>query len=447
MILKLFDKVVLLLWGHLLCSLQFWYKVGTSTTQCSWLVQEVANHFLRMGTQPIMTLLDCSKAFDTCKFSILFSRLLERGMSVIVVRVIIFVYEEQYAWVNWGGSKSCVFSIVNGTRQGSILSPALFALYVDELLVELRSLGIGCQVAGVYMGAFGLCDDLLLLAPTRDGMQIMLDTCQRFARKCNLQFSTDPNPTKSKTKCIFVCGQARKALKPVPLVLDGKDLPWVESALHLGHVLHETGSMEQDVKVKRATFIDESTKVREEFGFASPTEILKAVKVYVGSHYGSNLWQLDSVVVNQYFSAWRTCVKLAWQLPRGTHTYFVDHLLSGDMTSVRIDALSRYAKFLQGLRNSPSHEVMVMYGVVSGDVQSTTGHNLSLIKLETGLDPTKVTSCAVKQQLVRKTPAVPERDRWRLGYLGKMLEARGEAFYAGKETELLSILIDSLCSS
>jgi hypothetical protein len=50
LILKLFDKVVLLLWGHLLStdSLQFGYKVGTSTTQCSWLVTEVASHFLRL---------------------------------------------------------------------------------------------------------------------------------------------------------------------------------------------------------------------------------------------------------------------------------------------------------------------------------------------------------------------------------------------------------------
>ena len=47
--LKLFDKVLLLLWGHLLATdtLLFGYKVGTSTTQCSWLVMEVANHFLR----------------------------------------------------------------------------------------------------------------------------------------------------------------------------------------------------------------------------------------------------------------------------------------------------------------------------------------------------------------------------------------------------------------
>ena len=82
LVLKLFDKVVLLLWGHLLStdSLQFGYKVGTSTTQCSWLVMEVANHFLRNKTCPIITLLDFSKAFDTCQFSTLFQRLLDRGM-------------------------------------------------------------------------------------------------------------------------------------------------------------------------------------------------------------------------------------------------------------------------------------------------------------------------------------------------------------------------------
>ena len=101
LILKLFDKVVLLLWGHLLTtdSLQFGYKAHTSTTQCSWLVTEVATYFLRQKTCPIITLLDCTKAFDTCQFSTLFQRLLDRGMPAIVVRVIVRVYEDQYAWV------------------------------------------------------------------------------------------------------------------------------------------------------------------------------------------------------------------------------------------------------------------------------------------------------------------------------------------------------------
>ena len=143
-LLKLFDKVVLLLWGHLLSSdtLQFGYKMGTSTTQCSWLVSEVVNHYLQRGSNPIMTLLDCSKAFDTCKFNILFAKLLDRKVPPIVVRTLIVVYEDQYAWVKWGRARSCLFSIINGTRQGSILSPALFAVYVDDLLQELRNMGV-----------------------------------------------------------------------------------------------------------------------------------------------------------------------------------------------------------------------------------------------------------------------------------------------------------------
>ena len=53
----------------------------------------------------------------------------------------------------------------------------------------------------------------------------------------------------------------------------------------------------------------------------------------------------------------------------------------------------------------------------------------------------------VKQMLEEKLPAVQDRDKWRLTYLGKLLEERGEAHYAGCETGNLTDLIDSLCSS
>ena len=134
LLLKLFDQVVLILWGHLLTSdsLQFGYKEGTSTTQCSWIVMEVANHFLRNGTNPIMTLLDCTKAFDMCKFDILFLKLLDR-LPAIVIRTLIYAYQEQHAWVRWGRASYSSFPIVNGTRQGSVLLPALFAVYMDAV--------------------------------------------------------------------------------------------------------------------------------------------------------------------------------------------------------------------------------------------------------------------------------------------------------------------------
>ena len=180
LLLKLFEKVILLVWGHLLSSdsLQFGFKRKTSTTQCSWLVTEVVQYYLRHGSHPLVTLLDCSKAFDTCRFITLFTKLLEKGVPAIVVQVMMHIYEDQYAWVSWGSAKSDLFTITNGTRQGSVASPMLWAIYCDPLIQELRDLGVGAHVGGIFMGVVMYADDLLLIAPTKGGMQQMLDVCE-----------------------------------------------------------------------------------------------------------------------------------------------------------------------------------------------------------------------------------------------------------------------------
>ena len=142
------------------------------------------------------------------KFDILFERLLtDRKMPAVVVRVLAYSYQEQLAWVQWG--RSCTrstFNISNGTRQRSVASPAFWSVYLDPLFSLLRSDGVGWHVAGVFMGAIGYADDLILLAPSRGAAEKMLTRCESFAREHNIMFSTDPDPTKSKTKAIHVTG-------------------------------------------------------------------------------------------------------------------------------------------------------------------------------------------------------------------------------------------------
>ena len=62
------------------------------------------------------------------------------------------------------------------------------------------------------------------------------------------------------------------------------------SSTHLGHDIHETGTMDHDISMKWAEFINKSTEIREMFGFANHVEVLKAVKLYAADLYGSNLW-------------------------------------------------------------------------------------------------------------------------------------------------------------
>ena len=450
LILKLFEKVILLVWGHLLGtdSLQFGFKAKTSTTQCSWLVQEVVGHYLRNGTHPILTVLDCSKAFDTCRFSTMFTKLLDTGMPPIVVRALMFMYQQQYAWVKWGQSVSSRFGIKNGTRQGSMASPALWSVYLDLLIKELRQLGVGCHAGGLYMGVVVYADDVLLMAPTRGAMQLMLEKCEAYAAKHNIMFSTDPNPSKSKTKCIFVCGNNRNLVKPAPLLLCGRELPWVSSATHLGHELHESGTMEHDALVKRAIFIDNTVEIRESFSFASPVEILSAMKVYSCSFYGSMLWDLGGDGARQVYNAWTTAVKLTWDVPRATRSYLVQQVLDGGFTSAKVDILTRYAGFFQNLRKSPCYEVSVMAGLAGRDLQSTTGKNLKLLKDLSELDPWVSGSTRLKEALVEKERhEIPPMDHWRVSYLSSLLERRQQLHYQGEEegVKQLSDLIDALC--
>ena len=83
------------------------------------------------------------------------------------------------------------------------------------------------------MGAVCYADDVLLIASTRTDMQRMLSELDSFAVESNITFSTDPVPSKSKTKCIYVVGK-NKLDKPAPLILCGRELPFVTQADHLG---------------------------------------------------------------------------------------------------------------------------------------------------------------------------------------------------------------------
>jgi hypothetical protein len=102
----------------------------------------VVQHYLRNGSHPIVTVLDCSKAFDTCRFSTLFARLLDKGVPEIVLGAMVTVYQEHYDWVSWGKAKSALFPILNGTRQGGVASPVFWSIYCDPLI---QGVGVGAQ--------------------------------------------------------------------------------------------------------------------------------------------------------------------------------------------------------------------------------------------------------------------------------------------------------------
>ena len=63
-----------------------------------------------------------------------------------------------------------------------------------------------------------------------------------------------------------------------------RKLPWVATAVHVGNSLHEDGTMNQDIKVKRAQFINKSVELNQEFFFATSRTKFEVNQIY-NNHY------------------------------------------------------------------------------------------------------------------------------------------------------------------
>jgi len=130
------------------------------------------------------------------------------------------------AYVRWGNAISFVYTISAGDRQGGLLSPLLFAVYMDVLINRLRNAGIGCKLAQQFVGCVLYADDILLLAHSLNAVRQMLRICEEFATEFDMKFNS--------SKSVVTRIGERYKVKCEPLMLAGRELQFVQSLKYLG---------------------------------------------------------------------------------------------------------------------------------------------------------------------------------------------------------------------
>ena len=103
-----------------------------------------------------------------------------------------------------------------------------------------------------------------------------IENCEKYAEEHNISISSNPDPSKSKSKCIYFTWWRDR--KPGEVVLNHQKLPWVSQVDHLGHIIHESGSQDIDCKKARGAYIGSSTELLR--NFHSPLQKLSAVQTY-----------------------------------------------------------------------------------------------------------------------------------------------------------------------
>ncbi len=156
----------------------------------------------------------------------LFRLLLTKKLSPIIIRLMMNMYTNQTIRVRWGSCITALHTISNGVKQGGVLSPILFILYVDELLIRLRKCSIGCHIGHTFCGALGYADDIVIM-PTYSALDSMLDVCKQFALEYDLLFNS------AKTKLMVF--ERRSNVPDVSFM--GENIQHVTSEKHLGNIV------------------------------------------------------------------------------------------------------------------------------------------------------------------------------------------------------------------
>ena len=418
-LLKIFDWVVILLDGPSLHlnELQFAYQEGCSTVMCTWAALETIDYFLRNGSEVFTCATDMSKAFDTTLHSLMFTKMLDRGVCPIFVRLLIYIYSHQVANVRWNSEHSSKFSIRNGCGQGKVLAALAYCLYCEELFDTLRRRHSGCWVRGYFRGIFGYSDDNWVLAPSLSALQDMLKTCEEFATAHNLRFSTDPNPNKCKTKCMAFLNKARDLPS---MILCGNPLPWATSMKHLGTtVTNKIDGCQQDMRQKTAKYIDKNCNLTQEFKFAHPETKIEINRIYNTHFSGSQVWDLFSPGFASLEATFNRSIKIMANLPYATHRYLVGQLAGGHMRTMLI---KNYLSFISSVKLSSKFVLRQLYSLASSDVRSVTGSNLRNILMMTSLINVNDLHPNVMNNI--KYHIIENTQMWRVGLISEVIDIK-----------------------
>jgi hypothetical protein len=139
-----------------------------------------------------------------------------------------------------------------GVRQGGVLSPLLFSICINDILIELQKLNLVYKLGKLFVDVLAYADDLLLITQNKIDMQLMLAKLSNLGKNYEIKFNAEKS-----MYLIFNKYHVRKKAEQLydswdgELLLACKPIEKVESFKYLDAIISDTDSNSEHIKKRR----------------------------------------------------------------------------------------------------------------------------------------------------------------------------------------------------
>ena len=173
--------------NDLLVDEQAGFRKGRSCADQLFILTDVLAKHRQEGKKLMACFIDIRKAYDRVWRDGLWKALWQKGVRGRMWRVLKGYYKKVQSAVRLEGGNTDWFDVDVGVRQGCVISPMLFDVFVDQLAREVRALKLGVAAADGRLSLLLYADDIVLMADSQKDLQRMLGAVQAFFRRWRLQ--------------------------------------------------------------------------------------------------------------------------------------------------------------------------------------------------------------------------------------------------------------------
>ena len=238
---------------------QLGFLPGNRTSDAHIIINNLVRKYCHKKNSKIFScFIDFAKAFDTVPRGILFKKLLSYGIKGRFFNIIKNIYTKDKACVKIENKCTEVFEINQGVRQGCVMSPLLFNIFLSDLAKKLDTMDDKVKVNDSEISSLFWADDIVMLSESENGLKGMLKALEEYTSENMLEVNTD------KTK-IMIFNKTGRLMRR-NYTLNGVQLENVRSYKYLGFLLTPSGEINSGLKDLRDRALKAFMKLKSDLG-------------------------------------------------------------------------------------------------------------------------------------------------------------------------------------